>query len=64
MTFTKVSATGKYAVRPGGKALYDKNRVDPARAHYSDSPQVGRILESADTCRVSCRIAAPVTKKA
>jgi hypothetical protein len=64
MTFAMLSAAGKDAVRTLNKTAQDKGRINPARAHYPDGAQVGRILKPGNPGCIGCGIAAPVTEKA
>jgi len=64
MTFSKLSATGKYAINTGAERLHDKNRVDPAGAHDSDHSDVRWVLKTGNARGIGSRIAAPITQKA
>ena len=63
MTFTELSAAGEDAIRAFNETAQDKGRINPARTHYPDGPQVGRILKPGNPGGIRCRITAPVTEK-
>jgi hypothetical protein len=63
MAITEVSPGNQYAVAPFSECFDDENRIDPAGAHDAYGPDVGWVLQSGYTRKISTCICAPVTKK-
>jgi hypothetical protein len=63
MAFPKLSTTHKYTINPRTEGFDNEQGIHPAGTHDPDHPDIGWVLETGNACRISCRIAAPVTEK-
>jgi hypothetical protein len=61
MAVADVSAAYQNPVGPLLKGLEDEVRRDPARTHYPNHPDIGRILHPTDTGEIGASIGTPVT---
>jgi hypothetical protein len=63
MALSKLSAAHKDPVRSLAKSLNDEERINSARTHNPDYPDIGWVLKTYHACPIGCRIAAPVAEK-
>ncbi len=63
MAVADVSPRDQYAVGTHLKCLEDEVWIDTAGTHHPDNPHIGRILKTADACKISGRIGTPVAGK-
>ena len=56
VAFAGVSARYQNAVCALKKSVQNKQGIDPARAHYPDNPDIGRVLKSARSGKVCSSI--------
>ena len=61
---TEMTSGDKYSVRTICKCFQDEERIDPARAHDTDNPYIGRVLDTTATCQVGSCIGTPVADNA
>jgi hypothetical protein len=64
MTFTQVSPANQDPVHPLDEGIQNERGIHPARAHYPDNPDIGRVLESGNTRGIRPGVTAPVAKEA
>jgi hypothetical protein len=63
MAFSEMSPHDDYAIRTFDQSINNQVRMYHARAHHTDCPHVGGILQAGYTCKISSGIRTPVAKK-
>ena len=64
MAVSKASPTHKHAIHAFLKSAQNMVRRDSARAHHSNHPNIGRVLQSTNPSQVSSGVCSPGTQKA